>query len=65
MIQNGRRLKMDKPSITIENNRELSKSSVKLTDPLSSSVYAESVRITPERLLNAVINNHDRHEEEE
>lgn len=65
MIQNGRRLKMDKPSITTENNRELSKSSVKLTDPLSSSVYAESVRITPERLLNAVINNHDRHEEEE
>ncbi len=56
---------MDKPSITTENNRELSKSSVKLTDPLSSSVYAESVRITPERLLNAVINNHDRHEEEE
>lgn len=65
MIQNGRLLKMDKPSITTENNRELSKSSVKLTDPLSSSVYAESVRITPERLLNAVINNHDRHEEEE
>lgn len=65
MIQNGRRLKMDKPSITTENNRELSKSSVKLTDLLSSSVYAESVRITPERLLNAVINNHDRHEEEE
>lgn len=65
MIQNGRDLKMDKPSITTENNRELSKSSVKLTDPLSSSVYAESVRITPERLLNAVINNHDRHEEEE
>lgn len=65
MIQNGRRLKMDKPSITTENNREQSKTPVKLTDPLSSSVYAESVRITPERLLNAVINNHDRHEEEE
>lgn len=56
---------MDKPSITTENNREQSKTPVKLTDPLSSSVYAESVRITPERLLNAVINNHDRHEEEE
>ncbi len=65
MIQNWRHLKMDKPSITTENNRERSKTPVKHTDPLSTSVYAESVRMTPERLLNAVINNHDRHEEEE
>lgn len=56
---------MDKPSITTENNWERSKTPVKHTDPLSASVYAESVRMTPERLLNAVINNHDRHEEEE
>lgn len=56
---------MDKPSVTTENNRESSKTTVKHTDPLSSSVYVESVRMTPERLLNAVINNHDRHEEEE
>ena len=56
---------MDKPSITTENTKEQSNAIVKHTDHLPSSVYAESVRMTPERLLNAVINNHDRHEEEE
>ena len=56
---------MDKPSITTENTKEQSKAIVKHTDPLSSSVYAESVRMTPERLLNAVVNNQDRHKEDE
>lgn len=56
---------MDKPSITAENTKESSKTAVKYTDSVSSSVYAESVRMTPERLLNAVVNNQDRHKEDE
>ncbi len=52
MKQNGRLLKMDKPSNAPKEIIPVPQNSP--PQPLSNT-YAESVRMTPERILNAVI----------
>lgn len=58
MKQNGRLLKMDKPSIPSKQNQEQPEPVVDRTAMPSSAAYVESVRITPERLWNTVLRNH-------
>lgn len=55
MKQNGRHLKMDKPSNASEKNTI--QPNVESKPVPSSSAYADSVRMTQERLFNAVIKN--------
>lgn len=54
MKYNGRHLKMTNPPASLEKK---SVQSNKASKP-PSSAYVESVRITPERLINAVLKNY-------
>lgn len=56
MKLNGRHLKMTKPPIASEENTIQPNVESKPT-PSSSSAYAESVRMTKQRLIDAVIKN--------
>lgn len=58
MKQNGRLLKMDKPSISSKQTQEQPEPVVEQTTPSPSAAYVESVRITPERLWNTVLKNY-------
>lgn len=49
---------MDKPSISSEKIKIQPELIVEQPTPSSSAAYVESVRITPERLWNAVMKNH-------
>ncbi|HFG4512877.1 hypothetical protein U2E24_18065, partial [Acinetobacter baumannii] len=53
MKLNLRYLKMDKPQVSINKNSVQPSAEPKPTS--QSSTYVESVRMTPERILNAVI----------
>ncbi|ENW86645.1 MAG: hypothetical protein H9855_18405 [Candidatus Acinetobacter avistercoris] len=46
---------MDKPSISSEKTKVQPEPTVEHTTPPSSAAYVESVRITPTRLWNAVL----------
>jgi len=49
---------MDKPSISSKQTQEQPEPVVEQTTPSPSAAYVESVRITPERLWNTVLENH-------
>lgn len=58
MKQNGRLLKMDKPSISSEKTKGQPEPTVEHITPPPSAEYVESVHITEERLWNAVLKNY-------
>lgn len=58
MKQNGRLLKMDKPSTSSEKTKVQPEPVVDQTAMPLSAAYVESVRITPERLWNTVLKNY-------
>lgn len=55
MKLNGRHLKMDKPHVSDNKNSVQPTTEPKPTS--QSSTYVESVRMTPDRLINVVIKN--------
>ncbi len=55
MKLNGRHLKMDKSQVPVNKDSVQPNTEPKPTS--QSSTYVESVRITPDRLINAMINN--------
>lgn len=55
MKRNLRYLKMDKPQVSVNKNSVQPTTEPKPTS--QSSTYVESVRMTPDRLINAFIKN--------
>ena len=55
MKLNGRHLKMDKSHVPV--NKDSVQPTTEPKQNSQSSTYVESVRITPDRLINAMINN--------